>query len=408
LRFPRENFVVTFRSLPTSLVLLWLVGNALRLSILAVPPAIPALRGEFNLSGTEIGILTSLPVVLFAVAALVGSRLVARLGAVRAVVVGLLLTGLGSALRGAAWDVTTLLAATVVMGAGVAVTQPAMPALVGRWLPDRIGFGTGIYTNGLLVGEILPVALFPLLVPFLGGSWRGTFVFWAVPTVAIALLVMAASPREPEPPITVSPRWLPEQRARDIFRMAFVFASASALYFGANAFLPGYLADAGRPDLVSPVLTALNLGQLPASLFLIGFARQLEARAWPFVAAGLVSILCIVGIATTASAVTVACAAMLGFSAGGAFALGLTLPPLLSAPNEVARVSGAMFTISYASTVVISVLSGAVWDLTGAARVAFLPIALAAVPSIVLVLTLRFDRKTNVGGDSPAASRTSG
>jgi len=37
------------------------------------------------------------------------------------------------------------------MGAGVAVTQPALPALVGRWLPRRIGLGTGIYTNGLLV-----------------------------------------------------------------------------------------------------------------------------------------------------------------------------------------------------------------------------------------------------------------
>jgi MFS transporter, CP family, cyanate transporter len=393
----RDNPVATFRSLPISLVLLWLVGNALRLSILAVPPVIPALRSEFNLSGTDIGILTSLPVVLFAAAALAGSRLVAGLGAVTAVVIGLMLTGLGSALRGAAWDVTTLFAATVVMGAGVAVTQPAMPALVGRWLPDRIGLGTGIYTNGLLVGEILPVALFPLLLAFPGGGWRGTFIFWAAPTVVIAFLVLALSPREPDKPIAVSPRWLPDMRARDVFRLAFVFASASAVYFGANAFLPGYLTEAGRPDLISPALTALNVGQLPASLCLIGFGRQLEARAWPFVAAGLVSISCIAGIVTTASAVTVAYAAGLGFAAGGAFALGLTLPPLLSTPTEVARVSGAMFTISYASTVVVSVLSGALWDLTGAARVAFLPIALAVVPSIVLVLTIRFDRRPRVG-----------
>jgi CP family cyanate transporter-like MFS transporter len=27
------------------------------------------------------------------------------------------------------------------------------------WLPHRIGFGTAVFTNGLLVGEILPVAL---------------------------------------------------------------------------------------------------------------------------------------------------------------------------------------------------------------------------------------------------------
>ena len=387
---------MTSRPLPIALMLLWLVGNALRLPILAVPPVIPALRSEFNLSGTDVGILTGLPVILFAAAALVGSRLVARLGAVAAVVAGLLLTALGSALRGVTSDVVTLFAATAVMGVGVAVTQPAMPALVGRWLPRHIGLGTGVYTNGLLVGEILPVALFPVLFPLLGESWRATFVLWAVPIVAIALLVMATAPRETGASVGVSSRWWPAWPARDIGRLGLIFASSSAIYFGSNAFLPGYLSEAGRSDLISPALTALNLGQLPASLLLIGFARQLEGRAWPFVLLGLLALASIVGIAATASMATVASAAVLGFAAGAAFALGLTLPPLLSTPREVAGVSGAMFTISYTSAVVVSVLSGLAWDFTGAARFAFLPIALAALPSILLGPTIRFDRKPNV------------
>jgi len=377
-------------------MLLWLVGNALRLPILAVPPVIPALRSEFDLSGTEIGILTSLPVIMFAAAALVGSRLVARLGAVAAVIAGLLLAAFGSALRGATPDVTTLFAATIVMGAGVAVTQPAMPALVGRWLPHHIGLGTGIYTNGLLVGEILPVALFPLLFPLLGESWRATFVLWAVPIVAIALLVMAIAPRETEGRVGVPPRWWPAWPARDIWRLGFIFASGGAVYFGSNAFLPGYLSEAGRSDLISPALTALNLGQLPASLLLIGLARQLEGKAWPFVVAGLLALVSVIVVATTASTVTVASAAVLGFAGGAAFALGLTLPPLLSTPSEVAGVSGAMFTISYASTVVVSILSGLAWDVAGAARFAFLPIALSALPPILLVLTIKFDRRPGV------------
>ena len=160
------------------LTLLWLIGIALRLAILAVPPVIPTLRDEFNLSGTEIGILSGVPIVVFGVAALVGSRLVAWIGVVAAVVVGLLLTAAGSAGRGGASHVMGLLVAAVIMGAGVAVTQPAIPALVGRWLPDRIVLATGVYTNGLLVGEILPVALFPFLFPALGESWRATFVLW--------------------------------------------------------------------------------------------------------------------------------------------------------------------------------------------------------------------------------------
>ena len=85
-----------------SLALLWLIGIALRLAILAVPPVIPALRDEFHLSGTAIGMLSGVPIVMFALAALVGSRLVARIGVVAAAVVGLMLTALGSAGRGGA------------------------------------------------------------------------------------------------------------------------------------------------------------------------------------------------------------------------------------------------------------------------------------------------------------------
>lgn len=387
-------------SLPLSLGLLWLIGIALRLTILAVPPVLPTLRSELNLSGTEIGILTGLPITLFAAAALVGSQLVGRLGAVIATIAGLLLTALGSALRGATSDVIALFATTVVMGAGVAITQPAMPALVGRWLPNRIGVGTGIYTNGLLVGEILPIALFPLLFALFGHSWRSTFVFWAVPIVAIALVVMAAAPRDRGTGGSTPQRWWPNWPARDIWTLGLVFGSSSALYYASNAFLPSLLTEAGRPDLITPALTALNTGQLPASFILIGFAPKLERRAWPFMLAGVLSLASIAGLVASPGIVTIASAAVLGFAGGAVFALGLTLPPLLSASREVARVSAAMFTIGYASAVGVSVLSGVAWDFMGTPRYAFLPIALSALPLIVLVPTIRFDRKPGAGVES--------
>jgi MFS transporter, CP family, cyanate transporter len=373
-----------------------LIGVALRLSILAVPPVIPALRSEFNLTGTEIGALSGAPIVIFAGAALVGSRLVARIGVVAAVIAGLLLTALGSAGRGVAVGTISLFAATVVMGVGVGVAQPAMPALVGRWLPQRIVVGTGVYTNGLLVGEILPVAL-PLLLPVFAESWRTSFVLWAAPIAAIAFLVLVTAPREQKASTAdVSGRWWPDWPARDVWRIGLIFGGVGPLYFGTNAFLPGYLSEAGRPDLISPALTALNLGQLPASLLLIGFARHIESRAWPFVLANVVGLLSLGAIVVTAGVATVIAAAVLGFAAGAAFALGLTLPPLLSKPAEVARVSAAMFTIAYGCTVVVAIICGAAWDVAGAARFAFLPIALAALPALVLAPTIPFKRTPSV------------
>src|SRR5262249_5604238 len=122
--------------------LLWLAGVGLRLTLLAVPPVITLIQSDLHLSGTEIGILSGLPVILFAIAALPGSLLIARLGALSTVVAGLVVAGVGSGLRGVALNVIALYAATIVMSAGVAIMRPGLPPLVRHWLPQRVHLGS--------------------------------------------------------------------------------------------------------------------------------------------------------------------------------------------------------------------------------------------------------------------------
>src|SRR5262249_3523295 len=156
---------------------LWLAGAALRLTILAVPPVIPLIHDELNLSATEIGFLTGLPSMLFDLAAVPGSLLIARLVVKAALVVGLALTAVGDALGGAWTGPAWLYARTTAMGAGVTIMQVTVPPAVRAWVSNRIGFATAVCANGLLVGEILPVVLmFPLILPVAGGSWQWSFV----------------------------------------------------------------------------------------------------------------------------------------------------------------------------------------------------------------------------------------
>ena len=198
-------------------LLLWLAGTGLRLTILAVPPVIPLIHDGLKLNATQIGILTGLPSMLFAFAAVPGSLLIARLGVRTALVVGLGVTAIGGALRGAVPDVTWLYAMTIAMGAGVAIMQVTMPPAVRAWFPQRIGFATAVYTNGLLIGEILPVALMlPLVLPLVGGSWQWGFVFWSVPVAVIAVLVVALAPAD-APMASASAtrrRWWPDWNSR--------------------------------------------------------------------------------------------------------------------------------------------------------------------------------------------------
>ena len=362
--------------LVTCVALLWIGGIGLRVTILAVPPLIRLIHTDLDLSETEVGVLSGLPPVLFVFAAVPGSLLIARLGARAAVIGGLFATALGCALRGAAPDFVLLCAATVLTGLGVAVMQPGLPPLVRAWLPQRIGFGTAVYANGLLVGEIIPVALtVPLVLPLVDGSWRLAFAAWAVPCAAIALALLAFAPPAEEREASAAPRrWWPDWRSGLIWRLGLMFGANNATYFSTNAFIPDYLHHIGRPELISAALTALNVGQLPGSFIMLACAGRLVGRAWPYAACGALSIACVLGILFGSGPVILTAAATLGFSGAVTLTLMLTLPALLSAPDDTHRTTAAMFTISYSCAVLVPIASGYFWDASGIPALAFAPI----------------------------------
>jgi CP family cyanate transporter-like MFS transporter len=379
----------------TALLLLWLTGTALRLTILAVPPVIPRIHDDLALNATQIGILTGLPSMLFAIAAVPGSLLIARLGVTAAMVVGLALNAIGGALRGSLSDVYWLYAMTIVMGAGVAIMQVTMPTAVRAWVPQRIAFATAVYTNGLLIGELAPVALMlPLVLPIVGGSWQWGFAFWSVPVFVIAVAVVALAPRQPAPNgVATRRRWWPDWGSSLIWRLGLMLGTVNAMYFTTNAFLPDYLRSHGEGAWISAALTGLNAGQLPASILLLIFASQLELRAWPYVVCGLLCVLGVGGLVFGSGIAVVAAATVIGFAAAGILVLALALPPLLSPPDDVHRVTAAMFTISYSCAVIVPVISGLAWDISGVGGFAFVPIALCGIVLALLAPAINHVRR---------------
>lgn len=375
-----------------ALVLLWLAGNGLRMTILAPPPVISLIHADLGMSETQIGLLSGIPGVLFALAAVPGAMLIARFGAQAALVAGLVATGLGSALRGAAPDVTALYAATVITGLGVAVMQPAMPSLVRAWVPGRIGLATAVYSNGLLIGEVLVVALtLPLVLPLVG-SWRGTFVVWGAVCALIALVIVLFAPRRPAAASATVPRkWWPDWRSPVIWRLGLMLGSVNATYFSSNFFIPRFLEETGRAGDVSAALVALNAGQLPASVLLVLVAGRLQGRAWPYVGCGLLSLVSLLAIVLGDPVTVIGGAALLGFAAAAVLILMLALPAILSAPEDVHRTAAAMFTIGYACGVVVPVLCGIAWDLSGVPAMAFLPIGVCAAVLMGTATSLRID-----------------
>jgi CP family cyanate transporter-like MFS transporter len=375
--------------------LLWLAGFAMRITILAMPPVVPLVHDELHMSETQVGLLIGLPLALFAIAAVPGSLLIARIGASLAVTCGMVIAALAGAARGAAVDVWTLYAAAIATGFGVAIMQPALPTLVREWLPNRIGMGSITYSAGMLMGATCSsVGTIPYMLPLAGGSWRLDLVLWAVPAFLVAPVFFLLSPRDHDKNVAatvIGGRWRPDFKSPLVWLLGLTLGSNNSAFFATNAFLGDYLASQGKADLLGPALGWLSFAQFPALVVLFVMADQLR-HAWPYVLFGpiLLAAFLVMIFVPTALGITLA-AGLVGFTTAVTLPAALALPPLLAAPGDVSRTAAGMFSISYSCAIIVPIISGALWDLTGKPWTAFVPLCVCAVALMVfgIVVTRR-------------------
>src|SRR4051812_101418 len=173
----------------TTLILVGIVLLSLNLrpAAVSVGPVLDEIRDAFSMSGPTAGLLTSLPVIGFAVFGALAPAAAHRIGlhrvtllALVAVVLGLM----GRALTGS--EALFLLLSLVALG-GMAMANVLLPSLVKLHFPDRIGRVTSIYTTALSIGLTAALVLtVPVSDAF--GGWR-----WGLGASA-ALAVAAALP----------------------------------------------------------------------------------------------------------------------------------------------------------------------------------------------------------------------
>jgi CP family cyanate transporter-like MFS transporter len=366
---------------------LWLAGVAMRMTILAMPPVIPLVHAELHMTETQVGLLVGLPLLMFALAAIPGSLLIARIGVMLAVICGMVIAALAGAARGAAPDVPTLYVASIVAGFGVAIMQPGLPTLAREWAPSRIGLATVAYTSGMMMGATFPPLLGPYVLPLVGGSWRLDLVLWAVPALLIVPIFWLMSP--PRSSLAgskaTSQLWWPDFKSPVVWLLGLTFGSNNSPYFAINAFLGDYVAQQGRPDLLAPSLAWLNGSQIAALVVLFALAGRLQRRIWPFLLFGpilLAGNLAMILVPT--GFVIVTAAALIGVATAMTFTPIMTLPPILSTPADLPRTAAGMLTIAYGCAIIVPTVCGALWDLTGRPWTVFLPLCLCALALTVL------------------------
>lgn len=382
--------VIPRRAAYTFIALAWLVAVNLRTILLAVPPVLPQIRQDLSLSYTATGLLTSLPTLVMGLAAVPGAFLVARASARSAISIGLALLAAGALLRAIAPAAIPLFAFTILLSLGIAVAQPALPVLVRQWFPKQIGLATGIYSNGLIIGEVLAASFTASVLLLVNtNDWRVTFIFWGIPVVAtLALWLIFAPSARWGSTARGAARWRAGWNTWRGWRMGLLIGSGSLVYFAMNTWIPNYDKALGREAAYPDALRVLNDLQLPISILVTVFARSLAGRRWPFIFFGILCTVGIFGWLFAPASTALLWVGLLGASSSGVFLLGLALPPLLAPEQEVAGYTGLLLTLGYVSAFCGPLIGGSLWDLSGIPALAFLPVIIASFMQIILGIAL--------------------
>jgi len=181
---------------PGKVLFLLLLANLLNFFDRSLPAVVAEpIRLEFGLSDLQLGLLSTVFVVVYAIAGLPLGRLADTKSRRTVLVWGLVVWSLFTGFGGLAWSFVSLLIIRIGVGIGEACYAPVANSLIADMYPSaRRARAVGIYMLGLPLGLMLAFfAVGPIVQMF--ESWRAPFLLAALPGLALAWFLA----RLPEP-----------------------------------------------------------------------------------------------------------------------------------------------------------------------------------------------------------------
>ena len=356
-----------------------LVGTAvvvtalnLRPAVVGVSPLIPRIQADLAMSAPVAGLISTSSVVCFGLLAPAAPALARRIGLEAAIVVGLAVLGVGVAVRlfpQAGW----LFVGAVLAGAGIAVCNTLIPAVVKRDFPHRLGLMTGLYSGTLNLGAGLAAAL-AVPVATATDSWRFSLAVWLVPVV-LALAGWVAVRRHwqrPPRPAEVVPGEVPAPTAKLTrsplaWFVTLYLAAQSFEFYASAAWIPTLFIDAGISREEAGVLLGFsNVIGLAAAIVAPTLAGRRRSQSGAIVVVVVVYAVGLSGLGFAPAAAPWLWVTVFGVAQGAGFALGLLMVAVRAPDVAIAtRLSGMSQCYSYVIAATGPFVYGLVHDVSG-------------------------------------------
>ncbi|HEX6497911.1 MAG TPA: MFS transporter [Micromonosporaceae bacterium] len=370
-----------------------LLALNLRATIAGLAPLLPDVQTDLGLSRGTAGLLTTLPVLCFALLSPVAAILGRRMGIEVTLLLAMLGIVVGSAVR-VTGATAGMVVGTAVVGAAIAVGNVLVPAIVKQDFPHRQGLVSGLTTAALIAGAALAAVVAAPLAHAAGLGWQGALLVLGA-MAGVAALV-----------------WLPQIRRRHVATVARVGGTSllrspvtwylsvfmgmqSLTYYAMLAWLPTLLTENGVSIAgASGALALFNLLGIGTALLVPTVAARradqrgiglLVCAAWTV---GLVGLL-------AAPSLYLLWAVVAGLGQGAGISLALALLVLRARTAESARnLSGTVQSIGYLLGATGPVLVGLLRDGSGGWTVPL--VALLVTVAVMAVAALGAGRNRQV------------
>lgn len=344
------------------------VSMNLRAPITSVGPLVGIISENLNLSGGQSGLITTIPLISFAIVSPMAPKLANRFQTERTIFTALLVLIIGLLLRTIP-TVPGLFSGTIIVGCAIAICNVLIPSLIKKEFSEKSGLVTGLFSVSMnLTGAISSGLSIPLVENF-GLTWNKALGIWVILAI-IALISWSPQlkrhdkPTENETQIVKVSLW----HSPLAWSVTAFMGLQSFIFYVIVAWLPEMLVGQGLSRIqAGGMLSLLQFTILPTT-FIVPIIAQKAKNQRLFVAGtALFFALGMLGLMSSQSSLIVILACMsIGIGGGAAFSLAMMFFNLRTRnAQEAAELSGMAQSMGYILAAVGPFLFGVMHDQTG-------------------------------------------
>lgn len=342
-----------------------LIASNLRSSITAVSPLIAEIVQDTGMSNTQMGLLTTLPLLAFAALSLLAPRISQRFGLENTLLVSLIILTGGILLRSLP-SLYMLYIGTTILGISIAMGNVLLPSVIKRDFPSRVGLLTGVYTSSMSIWGAIASGISIPISQGIGLGWRRTLMCWAIFS-AIAIIVWLPQVRFRNRPqqnswITHSMMW----RSRIAWNVTTFMGLQSIQFYTTLVWLPDILLERGIGIFTAGwLLSAMQFVGIPLTFIVPIIAGRLASQKSIVLVTVILFLIGALGLLSGGTKILTISIILIGLSNGAGFALAVSFFGLrTSNPQEAAALSGMAQSLGYLLASTAPALFGFLHDLT--------------------------------------------